>query len=737
MGIPGLTTYVNNRSYLYLKYYELHDTYLVIDGNSIICQLYLNCARCNCVFGGDYDNYAQHVSNFFDDLLKCKVTPLVVIDGGCEDKKMKTIISRTKEKIRTASFFDISSQLRMKFFPLLLTDVFKDVLREKNIRHVQCLFEADKDIAAAAKILNCPVLSLDSDFYIYGPLYIPFDTLDDYVVKSSNGNGYVLRCKIYRVEYLLHSFRGLDQSLLPLAAVLLGNDYVKRGTFKNFFRHLKLRGASRRKHNRQQFRIESTFVWLSKYTLNKAIIGVLSRLAKPWRQKILNLIEVNINGYTNASAEILIPLGFPRDYVARVNTHHLNRSFKFDEDINTLTYVEEVCEDEDFETSGEEDEDIIDMVNTLNETESMSEHVAVRNLPAWFVNEYLMARYPTYFMDLIVRRLYICSVQLEDYCYPSSITISLKIVSIIFGLLKSGINDKVRYMRYMTRNQNSELICRELQGIANIEFINELLPEWMLYVGCAMYWIKEQDPCLSHKIYLYSIFICMLFNIIDSRIGKYRDIGKFLNKYGETIKTIKEERKVNNYKPNYPMNCTVIEAYNQIDHSDCLLAAPFFISHFEMDKKLYMNPKKLNRRIVHVFAEFQNCLKHIMNLNTLLDYPYPQIKTANLFHGTLLYNLSNKFKMHNNNIEAYIEIILNMSPSLLRLFNILLLKIKPIFPLLLQNDYNLTKQKLKPKRVKTVGKNSTESDTEYYSADDHVNEPFYDANNPFSVLNNM
>ncbi|CAL7946827.1 unnamed protein product [Xylocopa violacea] len=734
MGIPGLTTYINNHSDLYLKYYELHDTYLVIDGNSIICQLYLNYARCNSVFGGDYDNYAQCVSNFFDDLLKCNITPLVVIDGGCEDKKMKTIISRTKEKIRTASSFSICNQLKMKFFPLLLTDVFKDVLREKNIRHVQCLFEADKDIAGAAKILNCPVLSFDSDFYIYGALYIPFNTLDKYAVKRSNGNGYVKCCKIYRIEYLLNSFRGLDQSLLSLAAVLLGNDYVKRGTFKNFFRHLKLRGASRKKHNHQQFRIESTFIWLSKYTLDKAIIGVLSRLAKPWRQKILNLIEININDYTNVSAEILIPLGFPRDYVAHVNTHHLNRSFKFDGDINTLTYIEEVCEDEDDETSEREDEDIVDMINTFNETESMSEHVAIRNLPAWFVNEYLMARYPTYFMDLIVRRLYICSVQLEDCCYPSSIIISLKIISVIFGLLKSGINDKVRYMRYMTRNQNNKLICRELQGITNMECINKLLPEWMLYVGCAKYWIKEQDPSLSHKIYLYSIFICMLFNIIDSKIGKYRVMHNFLNKYGETIRTIKEERKANNYKPNYPMNCTVIEAYNQIDYGDCLLAAPFFISHFEMNKKLYTNPKKFSRHIVHVFAEFQSCLKHIMNLNTLLGYPYPQIKIANLFNGTLLYNLSNKLKM-NNNIEAYIEIVLNMSPSLLRLFNILLLTIKPMFPLLLQNNLNLTKQKIKRKRVKTVDKNSTESDTEYYSADDHVNELFYDVNNPFSMLN--
>ncbi|CAK9809853.1 Protein asteroid [Anthophora plagiata] len=317
MGIPGLTSYINNRSFRYLEYYELCNTYLVIDGTSAACSLHNLYTKCNCAFGGDYDNFAQCVSDFFDDLLKCNVTPLVLMDGSFENKKLKTIISRTKEKIRTASHFCPLSQQRMSFFPLFLMEVFKDVMVEKNIRHVQCMFEADNDIAAVAKILNCPLLSYDSDFFIYGALYIPFNTLDNHIIKSSNGEGYAKRCKIYRVEYLLNSFKGLSQSMLPLAAILLGNDYVKRGTFRNFFRHLKLRGASKKRHNRRQCRIEATFTWLSNYTLDKAIIGILSRLTKPVRQKMLDLIEVNINSYTNASAEVLVPLSLPKDYVTR------------------------------------------------------------------------------------------------------------------------------------------------------------------------------------------------------------------------------------------------------------------------------------------------------------------------------------------------------------------------------------------------------------------------------------
>ncbi|XP_050577387.1 protein asteroid-like [Bombus affinis] len=690
MGIPGLTTYINNRSDLYLEYYELHNTYLVIDGNSVCCSIYNFYTKCNCAFGGDYDNYAQCVSHFFNDLLKCKVTPLVVFDGGSENRKFRTTIKRTKEKIRVAWSFCPLNQRNMKFFPLMLQEVFIDVMREKNIRHVKCLFEADNDIASIAKILNCPVLSYDSDFYIYGTLYIPFNTLDTYVVKNPNGNGYMKCCKIYKVENLLKSFKGLHQSMLPLAAILLG---------------------------------------------------------------------------------------FSKDHVVRVNSYHLNRSFKFDGDISTLTYIEEVCEEGNNVSSEEEDEgedDEIEIANTYSKAKLLPQNVVVSKLPKWFVNEFLMGRYPKYFMDLIVRYIYVCPVQVEDYRYPSSVIVSLKIISVIFEILKSAIISKICYMKYMVRTQNKKIICCKLQntetinnvrlpslfnlrnipsltqreilnntlGITNMDCINELPPEWMLYIGCIKYWLHQEECSLSHECYLYSIFICMLFNIIDSKIGRYRNMYTFQKRYCQLIETVKQQRKKNNCDSCYTMNqlCdnqyngTIIEAYNEVDYNDCILAAPFFISYFNMNKELYNNPKKFDRFAVHVFAEFQSCLKHTMNLNALLGYPYPQTKVANLFHGTLLYNLSNNFKTRYN-IEEYINIVLQMSPSLLRLFNTFLLKVKSMFPLKLQDGTNLRKKhRTKPKHPKSKKSISAENDSEHFSADDDLNEAYRDPNNRFSML---
>nr|CAI5832784.1 unnamed protein product [Callosobruchus analis] len=63
MGIPGLTTFIENRADLYMDNYKLHDTSLVIDGNSLACQIYEQSGS-NMCFGGDYDKYG-HIKTVF------------------------------------------------------------------------------------------------------------------------------------------------------------------------------------------------------------------------------------------------------------------------------------------------------------------------------------------------------------------------------------------------------------------------------------------------------------------------------------------------------------------------------------------------------------------------------------------------------------------------------------------------------------------------------------------------
>ncbi|XP_014468772.1 PREDICTED: protein asteroid-like [Dinoponera quadriceps] len=767
MGIPGLTTFIANYSERYLVNYELHDTYLVIDGNSIACQLYNWYANCNCAFGGDYDKYAQCVLEFFDELSKCNVTPLVLFDGGSEDKKLKTIITRAREKIRLASYYTPSSQHRNKFFPLCIKEVFKDVMKEKGIRYVQCIFEADNTIAAVARILRCPVLSYDSDFYIYGSLYIPFSTWRNYIVRNSAGNGYVKRCKIYCVENLFHSYNGLNQSLLPLAAVLLGNDYVKQHTFRNFFRHLKLPPAGRRKYNEQQRRIDATFDWLRRNSLNQAIIGILSRLRKEKRQQVLKIIETIINSYINASLSVLALLGVPAEKFSRVHMHGASKTYKFEGDIYKLMYIEEKTNET--ELSEEEEVDEQEATSILQETELVSNESLVNNLPEWFINEFKMGMYPSYFIDLIIRKLYIFPAQVEDYYYASSAIASLKIINAIYGLLISGMDGEKSNMKYMTRDENKRIrhYCLEyndnifdckLPALSNLRDVpiairkemlnttlgvigencmNEIPSAWMLYVATMKHWIDQQQEPAKLNYHVYSLLFAMLFNIIDYKVGVYRILNTFQQKFYGTVQNIQSARKLGNYRPQYSTDVTILYALHEVNADDCLIAASFFVSNFEMDHKLYSQPKKFNVTIVHRFAEFQNCLRHSMHLNALLGYPYEPTKIASLFNGTLLYNLCSNFKKRDN-VETYINSILHSSPSLERLFNILLLKLKPLFNMQTMQTKVSRHKKQRTKYEKKGESAQEDHEEETEKKCESANEPsFHDVNNPFTVLDAM
>lgn len=763
MGIPGLTSYISNNSDRYLENYALHDTYLVIDGNNIGCQLYnWHTNLTNCVFGGDYDRYARCVANFFDELLKCNITPLVIFDGGCEDKKLKTIISRTKEKIQAASHFTPVYQSRNKFLPLFLKDVFKDVMSQKGIKCAQCIFEADNVIAAIARILNCPVLSYDSDFYIYGTLYIPFNTWGNSIVRKPFGNGYVKHCKIYYVEKLFRDYRGLNQSLLPLVAILLGNDYTKTNVFKNFFRHLKLRKTGR-KFNDQQRRIDATFNWLRTHSLNQAIISILSRSCKQERKHILNIIELIINSYTDAceSLSILALLGIPENFLKANKQIASNKTYKFEGDIYNLTYIEEKPDEADLSDSNEIDDK--EITSIVQETQLISNETSVNNLPQWFIDEFKQGKYPSYFIDIIVRKLYVCPVQVEEYVSTSSIITSLKIVSVIYALLILEINKKRTNLHYMTREENKvkryqlefndtmfacklpslsnlrdvpiiirKEILNNTLGICDESYMNQLPSVWKLYIATIKYWIDQHQESPKLNCHVYSFLLAMLFNIIDCKIGFYRVLHNFQRRFSKTMQDILSRRKMLNHRPDYS-NFTLLNIFHQIDADDCLIAASFFISNFETDPKLYIHPKKFNISIVHGFAEFQFCLRHSLHLNSLLGYPYEPSNIANLFNGTLLYNLCTNF-MKRNDIESYINSILQKSPSLLHLFHQLLLIVKPLFNMTQVEKVNkCKKQKTKNERKEDCEQNHEEETIQ----DEGTSETsFYDANNPFSLLDN-
>ena len=79
--------------------------------------------------------------------------------------------------------------------------------------------EADQEIAYRANLLDCPVISSDSDFFIYDLKqgYIPLEHLD-----CSSGS---IEARLFKSENLSQYLKIPKDLLLPLAS-LLGNDYI-------------------------------------------------------------------------------------------------------------------------------------------------------------------------------------------------------------------------------------------------------------------------------------------------------------------------------------------------------------------------------------------------------------------------------------------------------------------------------------------------------------------------------
>ena len=81
------------------------------------------------------------------------------------DKKFSTLRARLQSKIKEADC--LSHGRHGSVLPFLTRDVFIQVLTQRGVPLVQCPAEADWEIACLAHQWNCPVLTNDSDFFIF------------------------------------------------------------------------------------------------------------------------------------------------------------------------------------------------------------------------------------------------------------------------------------------------------------------------------------------------------------------------------------------------------------------------------------------------------------------------------------------------------------------------------------------------------------------------------------------
>lgn len=724
MGIRGLTTFIANRSSQYLDHYELHDTYVVVDGNSIACQLYKWHCKCNDCFGGDYDKYANVIKNFFQLLSDCNITPLVVFDGAYERRKLKTVYSRMRNKISASKNLNSVTEGRISVFPLFLRELFVDIVMSLNIKCVRCDFEGDSESADLARTLKCPILSYDSDFFIFDVLYIPFSTVQLRVYRKKNVK--YLACEVYRVDKFLNSFGGLDKINLPLLAALLGNDYIKKSAFRVFYRQLKMQKT---KQNEQQTQIKSVIVWLKNETPESALRKILGRYRLQNRRRLAQRIKKAIEGYQNSKSQLCTYFNFEA-------TEETTRTITVPkpeevEDLEEDELEEGELEEEDSESSSEPEEE---------EPEEGSIPVLKSLIPNFFRNNYKKCVYPPSFMDMIISSTYYFIPLLEDYSKEPCHVISLDIVSAIYKILTFP---KPRNLFCVMRNEHSNVkrspvapYNGDLPKLSEIENLDEerakeiflqilkiqnktfenFPKSWQLFLVAINYWITNTKSTIDLP-HIYSLILCaIVLNYVDPKVGFYRSTRSLLSKYSSY-----------NVAAEKPSSSTknLTEALDEIDLSTGVSCAKKLIDYFQMDAKMRCYVKLYERSIVHDFAQFQSCLLHIKYLNSLLNYPFPNFAVSEFFDGTFVYNMTANL-LKRTDLKGYMRILLESCPKILNAVELIVGEIEDIGVHLGRHEPP-RKRKKKKKVASFVPEADLLSDV---SDEEYV----FDSNNKFSLL---
>ncbi|XP_008071432.1 protein asteroid homolog 1 [Carlito syrichta] len=305
MGIRGLMSFVEDHSNEFFTDLKLRDTKLIIDGYALFHRLCFNSdleLRC----GGDYDSFAEVVQKFFESLFACDICPYVVLDGGCDisDKKLTTLKDRAREKIQAAHA--LSTGGGGCVCPLLAREVFIQVLVRLRVQFVQCFSEADRDIMTLANHWGCPVLSSDSDFCVFDLKtgFCPFDGFQWRSPATAGGARSYLPARCFSLDAFCRRFGNMDRALLPLFAVLCGNDHVCLPVVETFLSKacLPLGAAARRGRHR---RVLGLLNWLSRFAdAAAALEQVLEHLPEKGREQVRELLCRSMEEYQQSPVRL-------------------------------------------------------------------------------------------------------------------------------------------------------------------------------------------------------------------------------------------------------------------------------------------------------------------------------------------------------------------------------------------------------------------------------------------------
>lgn len=360
--------------------------------------------------------------------------------------------------------------------------------------------------------------------------------------------------------------------------------------------------------------------------------------------------------------------------------------------------------------------------------------------PDWFKDSLRCGNLPRCFINMLVHQIHFSAPQVENFSLPFSHRISLSLMCAIYGLLTAGNITHELQLQYIVYNKNAQLqtlVLSPIYGTASVKvfpplksipdlpvsirrnllfdvtgfdaddivILNSFPDEWKIFIVALTYWGRNvSEPSLTiHHIHAV-LFSIISLNVVDRRAGYYRSKKTFLKQNGDKLKKIVMLQNVKEnedktdidtieggsgelfdlFKNNLPCdrenNCgSVTDALMAVSSEECLCLVETMLPYHQMNDGLKSNPSLFSVSVVHMFAQFQSCLLHVMHLNALLNLPFIQCRVDNFYSGTFNYNAYMSFKKHSD-VENYVLThLLKCASSVAALYRVMVKSVTDFF----------------------------------------------------------
>ncbi|XP_036614579.1 protein asteroid homolog 1 [Trichosurus vulpecula] len=662
MGIRGLMSYVEDHSSQFFIDLKLRDTKIIIDGYALFHRLCFD-SNVDLRHGGDYDSFTDVTQRFFESLFACKIHPYVVLDGGCDvsDKKLLTLKDRAQEKIQVA--YSLSVGGRGNLLPLLIREVFIQVLNKLHVDFVQCFSEADRDIMTLANHWNCPVLTMDSDFCIFD-LKAGFCPLNGFQWKNPTAIKDTFHCYIparcFSVDKFCSHFNNMNKALLPLFAVLCGNDYINLPALDTVFSRMSFTPGTSSTKGRKHQRILGLLNWLSHFdNPPEALDNVVKHLRMHDRQAVRELLWASMEEYQPSPVKLqdFFQLGA---YVSPCATN--------------------------------------------------------LGLPEWIQLALAKGQLSPFVCDTLSLQRTILHTQVENMRCPSAHVVSVSIRKVIYGLLQNSSPN--------VNNVSQSTVAKQPLAFSEVERIDKniatrvthaaKLPEEYRELGrltelslskrkiLLLETLRVKEGILEPipaSLKLPMAVTCFWLQSLEAKPRLYHVQALLMGMLSGQLHKITSE----------PDN---EELY--VDGAKLLC-----------DQFLKVKENKLQRRLdldtAHVFCQWQCCLQMGFYLNQLLLTPLPEPDLTWLYSGTLIHGLSQELSASSST-----ESLLSVCPVARQLYDQLFHALKSTVPseCFSQREQSKARKKKQKKNRASPTKHRAGISLETKSLHDHVSNRF-------------